>query len=612
MSTPQTKNDVQGQNQGQATGTGGRKQSPLQVGIERLRDPNILAECKNRIDVLTNTVKENSTLAFDLLYVDVPWKHVSVDYLNNLPVSDLLVKDQLSGLLLWSDTNTLSDSIELMTKWGFKYHSVLHVVTYENKLPTPISDNVSEGSGSGNGSVNGNGNGNGSVNGNGNGNGSANTVNGNGTANGSSSNTEGGNGVKVSKKLLAPHGWQTGGIVTCKTRMLLFGYAGETNPPDTSLNRIFKDFSFIRKRLSQVSNFVYPENNPDCQNTGLSSKKKNIENWVVYPNYDVYTPNHLRGVFETFIKPNVKVLSMFTNGLSKSWFSWGPNVPGYLNGPLKPDSGFSLLCALQKYFSCMKTATVNKYLTLINLYVIQLAKQEGLNVIASTSNSTSNGASASTTADTSNPPEPCVGALVLQRFGDFLSDLQRKAESGGGVRDGPLSNISLVQLKDLSIFSDLNCVQKTQLLVQVAQVIKHTLRKISEAASHRKRVVKRKREEGVDESGEGKPAKSATPRKYGIAAPVDISPDLASFMEVPTGEKVARTAVVKFINKYIVENALQNPERKSEILVQKDDKLLKLLNPDPNFGTVTYFNLCKLLGPHFIRTPKTTEMAVTA
>lgn len=534
-----------------------RKQSPLQVGIDRLRSANVLEECKDRVDKMATIIKADPSLAFDVLYLDIPWKHVTPEYLKSLPLKDLVVKDQVSGLLLWVDSCNLLEAFKLIrAAWGFTFHSVIHIVSYENNTVTTTPATSQ-----------------------------ADTT----TADGATTTQA----KQPTKKAAVPHGWQTNGIIPSRSRQLLFAYAG-SGTEDNNFTRIFKDVSFIRKRLGQVSNFVYPEPTNDGTSTGLSSKKKNVENWVVYPNYDVYNPSHLRGVFETFVKPSTRVLSMFTNGLSKTWYSWGPNVPGYVNGPLRPDSGFGLLCALQKYFSCMKTVTVNKYLTLVNLYIIQMAKQEGL--------------AATQANDGDGSGEPCIGALVLQRFGDFLSDLQRKAESAGGVKDGPLGNLSLVQLCNLTSFTELECVARAQFLVQVAQVIKHTFRKMSEAASHRKKVVKRKREDTTEE-GEAKSSKTTSTRKYGIAAPVDISPELAAFMELPAGTPVARTTVVKFINKYIVDNSLQNPDHKSEIMVQSDEKLLKLLNPDPNFGTVTYFNLCKLLGPHFVRDKGTVTVA---
>jgi hypothetical protein len=544
-----------------------RKPTALQCGIERLRDPGVLDDCKNRLVGLSDVIRANSTLSFDMLYADIPWKTIDFEYLKSLPVKDLVVQDQVAGMLLWADSSCLLDAFKLLRAWGFTFHSVLHIVSYENKAPALAVDEKEK-----------------------------TTETTTTTTTDDASAAAASVPAKTSKKLTAPHGWTTTGIVPSRSRQLLFAYAGDA-AGDATFTRIFKDFSFVRKRLSQVSSFAYPEPNAEVYSTALSSKKKNIENWVVYPAYDVYCPSHLNTVFETLVKPTTKVLSLFTGGLSKTWYSWGPNVPGYINGPLRPDSGFGLLCALQKYFSCMKTATVNKYLTLINLYIIQLAKQEGALAVGTGTGTGTDAAAADAAGTGTGSTEPCIGTLVLQRFSDFLADLQRKAESAGGVRDGPFSSLSLVQLKDLAAVSETNPVVRAQLLVQIAQVIKYTIRKISDAASHRKRVVKRKQETG--EQGEAK--KAAPPRKYGIAAPVNISPELATFMNMPVGSQVARTAVVQFVNRYIVDNSLQNPDKKSEILVHKDDKLLGLLNPDPSFGTVTYFNLCKLLGPHFVR-----------
>lgn len=72
------------------------------------------------------------------------------------------------------------------------------------------------------------------------------------------------------------------------------------------------------------------------------------------------------------------------------------------------------------------------------------------------------------------------------------------------------------------------------------------------------------------------------------------------------GEKVARTAVVKYINEYIGTHKLQNPAKKSEI--EFDQALNSLFNPDPSFGPVTYFNLWKLMGPHFLTKKKPSSL----
>ena len=85
--------------------------------------------------------------------------------------------------------------------------------------------------------------------------------------------------------------------------------------------------------------------------------------------------------------------------------------------------------------------------------------------------------------------------------------------------------------------------------------------------------------------------------RHGIACASEVSKELGDFLKMKEGEKIARTTVVSKLNEYICKNGLQNPERKVEIIL--DDALTKLLSPPPDFGKVTYFNLCKLVGKHF-------------
>lgn len=96
--------------------------------------------------------------------------------------------------------------------------------------------------------------------------------------------------------------------------------------------------------------------------------------------------------------------------------------------------------------------------------------------------------------------------------------------------------------------------------------------------------------------------KAATYPRHGIACPSKVSKELAEFLGMQPDEEIARTMVVKKINDYVKEHNLKNPARNVEILL--DERLKKLLNPPADFGTVTYFNLCKLVGTHF---PKKTK-----
>tara|TARA_B100000424_G_C22907696_1_gene482855 strand:- start:21 stop:464 length:444 start_codon:yes stop_codon:yes gene_type:complete len=82
----------------------------------------------------------------------------------------------------------------------------------------------------------------------------------------------------------------------------------------------------------------------------------------------------------------------------------------------------------------------------------------------------------------------------------------------------------------------------------------------------------------------------------GFAVPKPVSPELCSFMQKPQGSEFARTEVTKYIIKYIQENNLQNPKDKREII---PDKALKIILKPKKNTPVTYFNIQRLMNPHF-------------
>ncbi|CAM9108705.1 unnamed protein product, partial [Ectocarpus sp. 12 AP-2014] len=84
---------------------------------------------------------------------------------------------------------------------------------------------------------------------------------------------------------------------------------------------------------------------------------------------------------------------------------------------------------------------------------------------------------------------------------------------------------------------------------------------------------------------------------HGIAKPVVVSKELTDFLGLEEGHMVSRTHTVKLLNNYVKANGLQNPAKKIEIV--PDDALLKLLRPPADFGPITYFKMCSILGPHF-------------
>ena len=84
---------------------------------------------------------------------------------------------------------------------------------------------------------------------------------------------------------------------------------------------------------------------------------------------------------------------------------------------------------------------------------------------------------------------------------------------------------------------------------------------------------------------------------HGIAKPVKVSKELTDFLGLDEGHMVSRTHTVKLLNNYVKAKGLQNPENKIEIV--PDEAMLKLLKPADDFGPITYFKMCSLLGPHF-------------
>ena len=544
-----------------------RRASLIQVGVDKMKDVSVLETTATCLTNLSNIIKSDETKAFDLVYANIPWKTVDESYLLSLPVQQLLTTKDNSGLLLWVDSPDVAKAQTIIKGWGFTFHSVLHISSYTGppaalSSSVPVQEQQDGGTEAEGGDE-----------------GETTTV-----------------GSKSPRKALVPHGWHVDGIVPSRSRQLWFAVRTVPDKEATSTPYL-KDISFIRKRLPVSSNVVYTK----AIVTGLSSKRKNFENWQIFPEYDSFVAPEIRTALETIVKPNARVIGLFSDTVSRAWYTWGPNVPGYLSSPVQVDGAFPLTSALVKFFSCMKTVTIQKYVTLVNLYATQLAKQLGAAVTnTTTTTTTTEGSSGDANANVYLTP------VVMGRMKDFLVDLTRRYNEGGSQIDGLLSLSTPLSLARLNEFESLSPDIQTQVLLLVGQVISGVLKKNAEASDRRKRAVKRRRdnatatseEEGTTDVPDAKAAPATrAPRKFGIAAPVTISNDLADFMGLPHGEKVARTTVVKFINEYIGKHSLQNPECRSEIVLDK--ALSGLLNPSAQFGPVTYFNLCKLLGPHF-------------
>lgn len=82
----------------------------------------------------------------------------------------------------------------------------------------------------------------------------------------------------------------------------------------------------------------------------------------------------------------------------------------------------------------------------------------------------------------------------------------------------------------------------------------------------------------------------------GFAKPCKISDELCQFIGVPTGTEQSRTDITRFINSYVKEHNLNNPQNRREIF--PDAKLKKILNVSDN-DKVSYFVLQRLISHHF-------------
>ncbi len=84
----------------------------------------------------------------------------------------------------------------------------------------------------------------------------------------------------------------------------------------------------------------------------------------------------------------------------------------------------------------------------------------------------------------------------------------------------------------------------------------------------------------------------------GFVKPASISPELAKFLGVEPGVKMARTDVTKMITSYVKEHNLQASDNGRRII--PDAKLKALLNVTDK-EEVTYFNLQKYMKHHFVK-----------
>lgn len=500
--------------------------STLHAGMVAMKNPEAMTSAMACITNLANIVEaEPNNLGFDVFYLNAPWKNVDLETLQGLPLDKLCNPSSAACLFMWVDGSTIAQATDLLSWWSFEFHSVIHCTMY----------------------------------------------------------VDGPDGTKTS----TPHGWDTDGLNTQRVRQLWYCIKSRTAAPVVegeealALNRTVRDPSFVRRRMPAFSSFQYTRTS-DYIMSSLSSKKKGVERWTLYPDMCAFSPSDVEQSIDKIIRPNARVLHLFADSISQTWFSWGPNVPAYIASPMRGAESFDTTLALCRYFTGMRLVGVQRYMSILNLYAVSLARKLG------------------------GKEDDAAMSVVETRLCDFFVDVHRRfTESGGSHRFSALSSSTSVTFDALLNFKELDPIAKTGIIRLAAQIVAFILARTQEAAE--KKAEKRKAAAALGEEGDGNkenvpPTKKINSGRHGIAAPVPISAKLASFMGLGENEHVARTAAVRFINKYISSNNLQNPGKRSEIVL--DGPLRELLNPPPDFGAVTYFGMSKLLVPHF---PKTTS-----
>jgi chromatin remodeling complex protein RSC6 len=93
----------------------------------------------------------------------------------------------------------------------------------------------------------------------------------------------------------------------------------------------------------------------------------------------------------------------------------------------------------------------------------------------------------------------------------------------------------------------------------------------------------------------------------GFAKPCKISDELCEFIGIPKGTEQSRTDITRYINSYVKQHNLNNPENRREFF--PDKKLKAILNVKDG-DKVTYFVLQRLIAHHF--PPSMTKLAAAA
>jgi len=104
-------------------------------------------------------------------------------------------------------------------------------------------------------------------------------------------------------------------------------------------------------------------------------------------------------------------------------------------------------------------------------------------------------------------------------------------------------------------------------------------------------VIKKEQKTGSKVKKERKPC--------GFAVSSKVTPEMCEFMGRKEGELISRIEITKYLNKYIKEKDLENPENRQNIM--PDENLWKILGEEARNEKITHFTIQKYLNKHFLK-----------
>jgi len=107
-------------------------------------------------------------------------------------------------------------------------------------------------------------------------------------------------------------------------------------------------------------------------------------------------------------------------------------------------------------------------------------------------------------------------------------------------------------------------------------------------------VIKKEQKTGLKVKKERKPC--------GFAVSSKVTAEMCEFMGRNEGELISRIEITKYLNKYIKEKSLENPENRQNII--PDENLWKILGEEARNEKITHFTIQKYLNKHFVKQAK--------